>query len=1137
MKILMCLMVAAAGWIAAAGVSPTVESWPEGGFTPGWTAERKGKTIRLIAPDGRQSGYLLLRGGDKRAFAAVRVAFADGALSIDATAPDARRLSSIGLFAPDRPAGACAGDVVTQRSAWDGGTGAKIRLWYEGFLAGGAHFAKGLTRELSGRARNLSLTVVTPPDLKTVHWRWDFHSFGSTPIRFRGLRWCVGADLLPEPAADGAAVPRRLFRASFDGTTAAEGTAGAVRPCAEKKCAFVAGVKGSALRATDGIRLDYPIDGCIRPDRGTILLWAKRNWQPGDFEKWVGRFLVTFPDPPARLGSGQLMLWFQSRYPRIDVSDMGGTYSRCNDIPDDDAWHHLACTWDGSKVALFVDGRRISAFAGSDSQSPHKYAVEHEGTGAFERDAFAFFSVGSKAGRNALEGLIDELEIWDAPLADETIVARAKEGPLPKARDARPDYSAFGSGTNPYVGDNELELLEEIRLDRTAPFGADRFRAVGPLRVGELGGVRYLEAGEKQGGRYALRLKLDAAAPLHVIEVDYPDDKVRTMDMIVQRGLQDAWDGTAGADYTLQMGVMAGDDFPNTGKIVTQRYVYWTRGADVALETMTAREGAPAAIAAVRVYRVKGGRLPPAVTAAQPRTNGWGRTFALYFEDPALAYDFSVRGDGYAPESLSDLIDRAAATMKFAGQDLLAYPGAWYAGLIGENGYNPRRHAPEFLSAWYAKFDREGLGLMPTINQNNYRCPRTDGLVLRTMCDGSLLDSPVAIHSTGFPNWGGWHNTPPNYCIAHPDVQREIEREIDVLVAQGVAHPSFKGVCFHLTRHCLLWWGDLESGYNDCAVEAFAQETGMKMPQFEGRLRARDRAAWLKANCRDRWVQWRCDVVTKFYARIAERLRRARPDLRLMLNSFVPPDGLHPDFTKPGFLRQANRECGLDGPALTRAIPGLILCQSVESADYRLLGPWYYLKPEFRAHRKVMDSLEGYYDLLKGAEFPWVNIHDRYWECPIGRESKGEDSLSCAWLKECPWRITTVNPLGAQTMRHYVLPLRFGDVLGLSKGGYHVGTYGQETWLVPFLRAWKALPPVPMADVGGDATVKVRRGAFDGKTYSYVVNTSHEPRTFAVALPKGSVDLVSGERIPDGTAELKLGPYELRSFAVEGKDK
>ena len=44
--------------------------------------------------------------------------------------------------------------------------------------------------------------------------------------------------------------------------------------------------------------------------------------------------------------------------------------------------------------------------------------------------------------------------------------------------------------------------------------------------------------------------------------------------------------------------------------------------------------------------------------------------------------------------------------MRFCGENLFAYPGAWYAGQI-DAAYQPRIHAPEFLSGWYEKFDAE----------------------------------------------------------------------------------------------------------------------------------------------------------------------------------------------------------------------------------------------------------------------------------------------------------------------------------------------------------------------------------------------------------------------------------------------
>ena len=152
-----------------------------------------------------------------------------------------------------------------------------------------------------------------------------------------------------------------------------------------------------------------------------------------------------------------------------------------------------------------------------------------------------------------------------------------------------------------------MKLVEELKLDKLPP--ADRYRSVGQSTVKQLGGVPYLEAAPAKGSRFALRFKLDQSVPLYCFEIDYPDDAVRTADIIIQRSKN------PNGDYSMQVGYMAGGEFPNTGRILTHRCLYWTFGDDVALVAMTAKENAPAAISAVRVYRVEGAALPPAVFA------------------------------------------------------------------------------------------------------------------------------------------------------------------------------------------------------------------------------------------------------------------------------------------------------------------------------------------------------------------------------------------------------------------------------------------------------------------------------------------------------------------------------------------
>ena len=685
------------------------------------------------------------------------------------------------------------------------------------------------------------------------------------------------------------------------------------------------------------------------------------------------------------------------------------------------------------------------------------------------------------------------------------------------------------------LADGALELVETLTLDRKP--GEKCFRAVGPVAAKSLGATPYLEAGPNAGDRFALRFDLGAdagkGAPLYVFEIDYPDDAVRTADLIVQRA------GAAHDDYTMQVGLATGDEYPNTGKVLTHRVLYWAGERDVALVAMTARKGAPAAVAAVRVYRVKGGALPAEeMREPKPAPGAGNRVAALYFEDPAIGYDFAVPSTGSLPRDVETLIDRTAALMKFTGENLFAYPGAWYHGLIGDD-YQPRRHAPDYLEAWYAKFDREGLSLMPTVNMNTMPLPDGLDVTRRTMGDGSLHGSVIAIHDTGKPNWGQWHDTPPNFNFHHPDVRRHIDEVVDALVEQGAGHSSFKGVCLHLSRHCYLWFGDEASGYNDYTVEAFAKAKGLTLPAGlkKGPLRGKAYAAWLRANAWDDWLQWRCDVVTDFYSAMAKRLAARRPDLKLWLNYWIPADLQHPDVLKDEYMSVAWRGAGLDPVRLTREIPNLVLGQTMLPADYRWRGS--YPTPDVRARQRTLDETAGFYANLKGAAFPIVHQHDRYWESPIGATAGAGNTLTCDWLKECRWRVSTINPSGRNALRHFVEPLRFVDVLGVSKGGFLIGTYGMEGELVPFLQAFRALPAVVMQDVAAVGDVRVRQGAFDGQSYFYVVNTGLKPARVTLDFPPKTRNLVTGEvftgkffGLKGETRTLDLAPYELRSFAA-----
>ncbi|NMA47888.1 MAG: hypothetical protein GX945_15135 [Lentisphaerae bacterium] len=685
------------------------------------------------------------------------------------------------------------------------------------------------------------------------------------------------------------------------------------------------------------------------------------------------------------------------------------------------------------------------------------------------------------------------------------------------------------SGDNPEIAADDklqMDLVDSLMLD-SAP-DAERFVSVGQCVIGELNGVKYLEAAPAKGSRFAIRFQLPDDHHLYCFELDYPDDKVRTADILVQTSAH------RGGEYELQTGYAAGDEYPNQHKIVTSRCLYWANARDVSVIFMTARENAPAAVAAIRVYKVGSG-LPAAPVIKPPTVEGWERVVALYYEDPAINYDFAASG-GSMP-GLEAMINRTAAYMKYSGQNLLAYPGSWYQGPIGER-YNPRGHAQQFLKAFYSKFDAEGLYFMPTINQNNIPVPI--GYVSRaSLADGSLHPKAISIWDTGKPNPGGWHNTPPNFNIMHPEVMGQITADIDAMIADGKDHPSFKGVVFHLTRHCLLWFGDIQAGYNDYVIDAFTRETGIAVPaDRQNPLRGKEYAAWLNANARDEWIAWRCRTLARWYKDIAARLAAARPDLRLVINSFMPADIRHPNFTQEDFLDTMNREAGLDA-RLFADTANVVICQALVPADYRWREAHAYGSPEAQAHQRILDTLPGFYNALNTARWPWIHMHDRYWESAIGNVNKNDkaNSLSVPWLNEHRWRVSTINPASYHAMRHYVLPLRYHDLVGVSKGGFLVGTYGMEEYLVPFARAFRALPAKVFDDIeSGSEVVKVRQCNFAGKTWFYVVNTDHKPATITLNVSASAItDLLTNAPAREhaaGKTALSLAPYQLRSFSA-----
>ena len=676
-----------------------------------------------------------------------------------------------------------------------------------------------------------------------------------------------------------------------------------------------------------------------------------------------------------------------------------------------------------------------------------------------------------------------------------------------------------------------LDLVDTIDCAQELP--PDRVVAQGETRVVDAPFGRYREAGAERHSRFAVRIQCPNPGRPYIIDWQYPDDKPRTMEMIAQTVTG------AGNEYELQTGVFCGGEYPVSSTMMTQRCIFWPRASDMALIFMTAEADRPAAAATLRVYEVQG-RLPKLPVTPFPAANGWNRHVGLYYEDPALCYDF---GGFEAMPDFENTIKRLVDYMDYFGQNLFMYPGVWYHGPFYPSASQgtalQRAHPPNFIEYMLLRFEERGIDFIPTLNVHSLPSLSEVIWTESMLASGEGAKTPLSMLWNGAPNITGWHGTAPNYNPLHPDVRQAVLTMVQEMLDLYADSPAFKGVCFHLTKHCMLWFGDIDAGYNDYCIEAFQSATGTRIPvAADAPSRVVDRYRWLMANAREAWIAWRCEAIREFYGEVAEVLHQRRPDLRLILALYRPNKRDivgDPRFEKvDDYVAMINREGGIDA-ALYRDLPNVVVDRTIYPADYR----WQ------RVHRRDKDDpicvreleLDARHNqMLQTAGGGWVNMHDRYWEDDVGRRAKWD----AFWGRETGWRVSTLNPNQAFCLESYVAPLAHFDLMAFTKGGFLIGTHGMETQLGEFARGFRALPPRPFHTLRSGPGAPVVRWLEDGDaTYVYAVNAELTGRRVILRWP-GAVarldNLCSGNGSEYRERQLgfRLAPCSFQAFRLEG---
>ena len=675
-----------------------------------------------------------------------------------------------------------------------------------------------------------------------------------------------------------------------------------------------------------------------------------------------------------------------------------------------------------------------------------------------------------------------------------------------------------------------LTLLTQIDATTQAPVAATGENALKRSTAGA-----YREAGPNVHDRFALDFRVEDVDQPHVAVITYPDDKPRTMEVMLQ-------DFGNVVDFQVHTGIYAGEEFALSRGMLEHRVVFWPRSPRQAFTFMTAEDGRPAAVARIEVYR-----LDQFAVATQPHAfqgSVPARTSGLYFEDPVLFHNF---GTGRDRAGFMDAADRLVQYLQSFGQTEFEYPLAWYAGPLygtaeqplqpdiegGQGGVRP--HPPGYPEYLLQRLAEQGIRFTAGLHIHTLPSLNDAALADRARIDAGE-ETAININKDGQLWYGYWHGADPNLNAADPRVMSAVNSIVDEILVRYAAEPAFDGISLIMARPKVFTFGSLASGYNDSNLQRFQQDTGVTIPVYQRHdpERFTKSYTWLVGDpaAKEAWIDWRCDILYQHYARMAERFAARRPDLQLKLNVFIHPStyGHLADYLdKPAV--EFVREMGID-PARYRGHPNIVLNYTLIPADYRWMRRSHYL-PEFPGVSRTVNTAPAMAAPYSELDDVRVTIHDRYWEDAVGKEQP-MPGLAEIGVQEMVWRASTLNPTRFNSLEPYVLALHHFDATSVVKGGYVLGTLGMESELEPFSRALGTLPATRFDDVPAAADpVRVRQKVVDGRLYVYVLNTLPEPVRATLQLAGNAVltEIGTTEAVdPKRVAPLSLAPYQLRTF-------
>jgi hypothetical protein len=702
-------------------------------------------------------------------------------------------------------------------------------------------------------------------------------------------------------------------------------------------------------------------------------------------------------------------------------------------------------------------------------------------------------------------------------------------------RDAREiQYVVIDTGPRPRTsGELRKTLLTEIDCAAETPadgfwFGGGETRvvhaALGSYR--ESGDQGYLQ-NRDDPSFFAYALDVPEIQRPYLIEVDYPDNALRTYCI----GLEEA----ENMNYPPVGGVDSGGEYSLSHRMQTQSFLHWPRTKAQRVLFFNAQNGRRAAAARIRLYRVDG-ELP-----ALPVPVEGGRSFGYWLEEGDRWATFHGAPDKSLSGHLVSM-KRWAEAATYMGADTLSPTLCIYQSLLFRSTHfdghfrvagGPRDPMTLDLTRMLLLVcEQYGLKLLPEFH------PTWNGYKRRMVDDLPYADHPDPKPHLMVSRDGtvGGSSTQPYFNPVYPANADWYLGMLGEFADRYADSPALRGLSLRVMGW--VWesrngWPSLNWGYDDFTVNLFSKDTGVQVPVAQDDPeRFQKRHAWLMANARERWVQWRCQKIASLYGRALRRVRQARSDL--LLTSAVHGPQLDLTYYKGtqfaaqldrGGFRRSYLEAGYDAELLG-ALGGVTF----------LNAQHYYGRRQHSAYREQVgrdllldpQALGAFRGQRGEVGYLYSNSYFEANRVVVPAKFGLPDTKPGGF-------VGVVNPAGRHYLERYAVPLAESDASLILDGGEGY-LLGQAQYLHEFLSEYRHLPRErfrPREDARDPVAVwELHRGS---DFFFYAVNRERYPVRVAVHLGgRGEVQRLStGEVLPLASGRIlniSLEPYQLLAF-------